>query len=209
MSTLFNIMPSRSELSNQLRRARLRGFLDRESPEGGWWAVIMDEDMKPHEFWSEELGFVPPELHKQFALRVNEVANRAAHYHGVWCVAWFRHLRRWAIVWKDWDGDIQVFGDDSTDIFKLLALSPEHWAEHCTTMIETWLDKMRFDIAAKPEQQVHLAAGEKPSVPVSFEDEFMHKRAAAAEETGAHHHRGDVSRGPRRRGASGATAATR
>lgn len=209
MVNTFTIMPAKSELSNQLRRARLRGFLDRESPEGGWWAVIVDEDMRPQEFWSEDLGFKPPELHKRFALSVVEVANRSAHYHGVWCIAWFRGLRRWAIIWKDWDGDIQIFGDDSTDILQLLSLPLDHWAEHCTTMIETWLDKMRVDIAAKPEQQVHLAAGEVSSVPVSFEDDFLHQRAAAAEAKGVKHHRGGEARGTRRRGEPGVSATTR
>lgn len=159
----------RSTLTDELRRARLRGFLDREARERGWWAVMTGEDGSLIETSSNpihgmQFGYAPDDERKTFARDICTVANKHAHYNGVWSVVWFRKGRRFALVWKDWDGDIQIMADEETPFWKFKNISLDHWSRHCDEMIRVWITTVLKDLNLTSDETVRLAAGETPKV---------------------------------------------
>ncbi len=153
----------RSPLPDEHRGARLRAFLDAEAYEGNWWAVIRRQDGT---LWEEtgrqDVPYAPPDDYKAWARDVCDKLNDEVHYNGVWVVVIFSGATRWAFVWKDWDGDIQIFGDD--DGLELISRCRiTRMLEHADQMILEWMTAVFSNVEVKPEQQVKLAQGEQPT----------------------------------------------
>lgn len=139
--------------------------MDSEAYEGAWWGVIMLEGGALFSRSSGNFGPLPE--HRDWAEKICQAINYEAHYLGVWAVFLFPGGKRMMLAWMDGDGDLQVLGEEEgldIDVAGLVPMSK--FVEHACEMVETWADAL-LAVDPKPEQQVHLAAGEKPTTDVA------------------------------------------
>ena len=153
-----------SPLSDDLRRARIRGFFDSEAIEGDWWAVMRLENRDLLE--ASGVSYRPDRDIRDWARKVCHALNDEIHFNGVWTIVVFRGGGRWGMGWKDWDGDIQIVGDDEIPVTIVQKVKRQRFVEHGQEMVETWIESVWRSVELRPEQTVKLAAGEKPKVQV-------------------------------------------
>jgi hypothetical protein len=145
--------------------AALIGMLEQEGQGQNWtaWVITYDGNLyvkrqahaAPDAVWpsDEKRGFA-----RDLVIRL----NREVPYMGAWVVAWFGD-QRWAMLWKDHDGDLQV-----------VIFNDEPWARQKGTPIEKWLADaeagvrkwvaVQEGLALKPTQLHKAALGETPRI---------------------------------------------
>lgn len=156
--SLPSVIHASSPLPDPMRGARLRGFLDAEAEEGGWWAVLPTHDGAMRPGFS---GYIPDEERRDFARTVCAALNKDSHHNGVWAVVWFLGGNRFALVWKDWDGEIQIFADEDTPFDEFKNVSPLHWGKHADEMIKTWMTTMLHSVRPAAAEMAKMA-GDTP-----------------------------------------------
>jgi|GEM_PF-3432441 len=126
------------------------------------WACMLRSDGKWH-YWQKDQGMTPPNAHKRdYARAVVRYLNKHLHFDGAWVGAWMDDgYKRFYLVWKDRDGDIQFPIDTAGEVRwdEMNKWGMEVWGNHATQAFQQWGHAMEA-IGATPDQQLKLAQGQ-------------------------------------------------
>lgn len=165
-----------SPLSDELRRARIREFLNQEAEPQDWWAVIVLRDGETATFTGR--GFQPSRGIQAWSDDLCRRLNREIHYQGCWTVAWLNDGQTFCTVWKDPDGDIQVIAADNLNWRHLNKVPLEKIVANCDQAIDHWTEQM-LDGVDLGLQTFKLAAGE-PRPDIRGDAQFLFGEAIKA-----------------------------
>lgn len=125
------------------------------------WACMLRTDGVWH-YW-QKTNATPPNAHKRnYARSVVRYLNKHLHHDGAWVGAWMDDgWKRFYLLWKDRDGDIQFPIDTAGEVRweELNKWTMEDWGNHATAAFTNWRCAMEA-IGATPDQQVKLAQGQ-------------------------------------------------
>lgn len=101
-------------LTNVQRLDGLEEFLDDHLKQP--WAGYLQTDGNCFLPVSGSHGAASPVLndpdYQDMAREICQVINRDSGYGGVWAVVWFDGGNKIGLLWRDWDGVIQIFADE-------------------------------------------------------------------------------------------------
>ena len=156
-------------LDDRLIGARLLGWMVRESAGTNWWICGLTHDGKIIAWDSTaqaasldtalDIGKHKTHFAVQVLSALAEVGND-----GTWLVAWFDNCKRFYLLWKDADGDIQIPIEIDVSWLRLREWKAHHFVEHATTAMATW-QKIHDNMEYGAGQQKFLAKGDKPTDP--------------------------------------------
>jgi hypothetical protein len=158
-------------LEDRLIGARLLGWMVRESAGCNWWICGLTHDGKiitwdsTAQAASLDKALDVPRDKVHFATQALSALVEVGD-DGTWLVAWIDNCKRFYLLWKDEDGDIQIpiEIDCIGGWLKLREWQPRHFVEHATTAMATWKEiHKRMEYGAG--QQIKLAKGDKPTAP--------------------------------------------
>jgi len=151
------------KLKDEWLSSRLVAWLYAESG-AKCWACMLLSSGKWH-YWVKEAeqGITPPNSHKRdYARSVVRYLNKHLHFDGAWVGGWMDDgWKRFYLVWKDKDGDIQFPIDTAGEVRwnDLKDWPMDVWGNHATQAFEQWCHAMET-IGATPDQQLKLAQGQ-------------------------------------------------
>lgn len=150
-------------LDDRLIGARLLGWMVRESNGTNWWIVALAHDGKVVSWDSSGQNLlVIPKDRQHFAIRVLSALNADAGEDGLWLVAWFDDCKRFYMLWKDQDGDIQIPIESDISWLRLREWSPHDFVKQAAAAFVTW-EKWHENMEYGRAQQIKLANGERPA----------------------------------------------
>lgn len=168
-------------MADHLIGARLRGWMHVEA--GGtmaeidglkvpdlpakvdWWVCGVTADGKVIAWDSTPTQTMPMTQNRRFfAMQVLARLNARASEGGLWLVAWFDGGRRFYLLWKDQDGDIQIPIEIDVPWFRLREWTPDDFLKMAVASHITWSNIHR-NMEYREGQQIRLAQGELPTKP--------------------------------------------
>lgn len=141
-------------------RSRVRGWLILESNWNPFWCCADRPDGKL--IVSGYQNCIPPIAKQEFARDVMRHLNRTIANQGAWIVAWLYNGRRFYMLWKDKDGDIQVPIECDRPFFVLRTWNMDDFNRHAVAALGVWSEWHR-NLDASKSQGKKVAQGEKLS----------------------------------------------
>ena len=126
------------------------------------WVCMLRTDGVWHYWMPNKKGSPPNAYKRDYARSVVRYLNKHLHFDGAWVGAWMdAGWKRFYLVWKDRDGDIQFPIDTAGELSwdEMKSWEMEVWGQHAAQAIEQWKHAMQA-IDARPEQQLKLAQGQ-------------------------------------------------
>lgn len=145
-------------LPSQWLGARMVAWMFDEAQGAMWWLCALTCD-GVYRYASHNNMHQPPEDMQQYARNVCRYINKVANHGGAWFTAWFDD-RRFYLLWKDRDGDIQIPIECDLGWESIKDWKAEDWAEQAEQAHAQWMD-FHSKIEYGAGQQVCLAQGEK------------------------------------------------
>ncbi len=137
-------------------RARVRGWLSIESNWNPWWCCA---DTPSGKLITADYNLVPPIVKQEFARNVMRHLNKTIANNGAWITAWLYNGRRFYMLWKDHDGDIQIPIECDRPFFITRHWSLDDWQKHAVAAIGVW-SEWHKNLDANKGQQRKVAQGE-------------------------------------------------
>lgn len=127
------------------------------------WVCMLRTDGVWH-YWMKDPGTVsqPNAYKRDYARSVVRYLNKHLHMDGAWVGGWMDDgFKRFYLLWKDKDGDIQFPIDTSGEVrwSDLRNWAMEDWGNHATQAFQQWKCAMET-VDAQPHQQLKLAQGQ-------------------------------------------------
>lgn len=151
------------EVPEDWLRARVRGWMNTtESPGRDFWIGTYTADGRWIYCSSQLDRWATPPSKQKYAMDVCKHLNRQCAAGGAWLVGWTLEARRFYLLWKDGDGDIQI-PIDCDKPFIVIRDWPMHtWENMATAALGVWSEWHRNQEHGKG-QQVKRAQGERTS----------------------------------------------
>lgn len=162
MSSIITDKPTGTHgLPTEWLTKRVVGWMFDEAKGSPWWicALTRDGEFKVSSHCGTGTG--PLVSYQDYAKRVLWHLNRHCHHGGAWLVGWIDNGRRFYLLFKDADGDIQIPIDCDKRWEEIKEWSPDDWAEQAEQAYAIWAEFHR-SIEYQRGQQIKLAQGEKP-----------------------------------------------
>lgn len=151
-------------VSDQLIEARILEWMMREANGGNWWLLGVTHDGKVIA-WDNgagvQTGLQPPRDREHYALAVLSALNLELAQGGTWMVAWIDDCRRFYLLWRDADGDIQIPIDCDRSWLRFREWGVDVWLRMAGGAWQQWTE-IQQNLELRPDQTVRLAAGEAP-----------------------------------------------
>lgn len=150
--------------------------LFREARGTAWWALTRRADGRPHTMSSAPFAMAADPLPEQqmFAHDMSAALNRHLHHNGRWLVQFSSpdvvplagplgvEYRRWALLWMDEHGDIEVSIDNEEPFTWALMAGMHYWMEQAEQGWQLWLRHSRVVPGVTPDQLYKRAQGQRP-----------------------------------------------
>lgn len=140
--------------------SRLVPWLFVESNGSDWWTAVLLADGKVVTKSHPET-YTPPEDRQLFAKHILNFLNRECSHGGAWVVAWIDKGRRFYLLWKDKDGDIQIPIECDQGWWRIKGWDLEAWGEHAEQAWAVWKE-WHDNLEMTGMQTIKLAQGERP-----------------------------------------------
>lgn len=140
--------------------ARLLGWMVRECGAANWWICGLTKDGKVLAWDSTGQGtlFIPKDR-QHFAMRVLSALAHEASEGGLWLVAWIDDGKRFYLLWKDEDGDIQIPIEIDVGWLRLREWPMQEFVDQAATAFQVW-ERMHANMDYGRGQQIMLAKGD-------------------------------------------------
>lgn len=154
-------------LDDRLIGARMLGWMLSEANGTNWWICGLLKDGKIVAWDStakatdDKQNLKIPKERELFAINVMSALVEVAEG-GTWLCAWFDDCKRFYLLWKDEDGDIQIPIECDQSWLRLSTWKPDDFCRHAAHAHATWLN-LHKNMEYGAGQQIKLAKGEKPS----------------------------------------------
>lgn len=143
-------------------RARVRGWMEVESPDALYWIGSYSADGKWIFCSSWRDTYRPTDYRMKYAQDVGRHLNREASAGGAWLVGWIRGGHEFYLLWKDPDGDIQIPIEAKKPWIVLQRYTLDDWLKHATAALGVWSEWKRT-MEYTNNQTVKLAQGQQPT----------------------------------------------
>lgn len=104
--------------------------------------------------------YMPPQKKVHYAQKIVAFLNKQASFGGAWLAGWLFRDRRFYLLWKDEDGDLQIPVECDKPWVAIRNWNVEDWERQAVTAYEAWCQVME-DIDVPKDAQVKLAQGQK------------------------------------------------
>ena len=125
-------------LDERWLRARVRGWCDLESGGDNFWLGTYTKSGEWIFCSSSRDTWHPNERRVDYARNVVHHLNRHCNNGGAWLGGWFYAGRRFYLLWKDVDGDLQIPIECDKPWIVLRTYDLAHWEKIAHTAIATW-----------------------------------------------------------------------
>jgi len=147
-------------LKDEWLQARLWGWFEREETTRAWVCVLREGGK--WNYWQRGDGMPPPIDKRTYARTIVSFLNRELHFDGAWVGGWMDEgWKRFYLLWKDRDGDIQFPIDTATDQrwSQFRHWGVDVWGEHAASALSLW-QSAQETLEVRPDQQMKLAQGQ-------------------------------------------------
>lgn len=141
-------------------RSRVRGWLILESNWNPFWACADRPDGKL--IVTGYQNCLPPIAKQEYARNVMRHLNKTIANNGAWVAAWLYNGRRFYLLWKDHDGDIQIPIECDKPFFIIREWTMDEWFKHATAALGIW-SEFHKNLDAGKGQQKKVAQGDHVS----------------------------------------------
>lgn len=151
---------SRHGVDEKFLRSRVRGWLTLESNFNPFWCCADTAEGKL--IVTGDQNCIPPIAKQEFARDVMRHLNRSISNDGAWITAWLYNGRRFYMLWKDRDGDIQIPIECDRPFFVIRNWQMDDWFKHATAAVGVW-SEWHKNLDATKSQGKKVAQGEQLS----------------------------------------------
>lgn len=145
--------------------ARLLGWMVRECGTANWWISGLTKDGKILAWDSTGLGTLQiPKDRQHFAVRVMSALAREASEGGLWLTAWIDDGKRFYLLWKDEDGDIQIPIEIDVAWLRLREWPMQEFIDQAAGAFKLW-EEFHANMDYSRSQKIMLAKGDRPADP--------------------------------------------
>ena len=159
--TLDRAIEHTHNLPEDWLRARVVGWMNAEGVQNfqktWWWILAITGEGQVRTAQSDPER-APTLLSQDMARRICVYINRECAHGGAWLVGYFGEMLY--LLWKDWDGDIQIPIEVPKPLHMLLGWSMNDFAEHCEQAVSRWVE-FHKNMDYGRNQQKKVAQGEK------------------------------------------------
>ncbi len=149
-------------VKDELIGARLLGWMVRESNGANWWVAGVAGDGRLLAWDSSAQGHIePPKEKKYYAIRVITALHQLGELPGTWLVGWLDDCKRFYLLYKDQDGDIQIPIECDKSWLVIREWEMDTWVKMAVGAYGQWLE-FHENMEYSKGQKIMLAAGQKP-----------------------------------------------